>query len=220
MQSFSLHNGPGIRTTIFFKGCPLDCLWCHNPEAKEAETQLLFHRNLCTRCMLCVTACKIGARDISDEGRGGPDRKVCVLCGKCLEVCVYNALTLSGASCTAGELLEKLRSDMRYFQLPGQASGTGSQEDPGGVTFSGGEPLLYAPFIKNFCTLIPGIHTCLETSGYGPWEQFEILGDAIDLYLFDIKVINREQHRAWCGGDNEIILANLDLLYRGGKKSS
>ncbi|GHV42126.1 pyruvate formate lyase-activating protein [Spirochaetia bacterium] len=204
VQSFSIHDGPGIRTTIFFKGCPLNCIWCHNPESKKAAPQLMFHRNLCTGCFLCIGACAYGVHSILLDGKHGVNFAACTGCGKCLEVCCYEALTITGALYSAEDLREKISGDIRYFALT---------EGAGGVSFSGGEPLLYADAIAAFCRLMPDLHTVLETSGYGTREALEKLLDYIDLYLFDIKIVNGAKHKKWCGVDNAPILENLDFLY-------
>jgi pyruvate formate lyase activating enzyme len=213
VQSFSLHDGPGIRTTVFFKGCPLDCAWCHNPESKKAAPQLMYHKNLCAGCFLCVKVCGQGAHVVLPGGTHGVRHDACTGCGTCLEVCCYGALTLSGSSYTQEGLLQKISGDIRYFSL-----GEKDNKPAGGITFSGGEPLLYADFIRAFCLLIPGIHRALETSGYGTREAFEKLLDCIDLYLFDLKIMNGEKHKKWCGRDNALILENLDFLYSRKKR--
>jgi pyruvate formate lyase activating enzyme len=213
VQSFSIHDGPGIRTTVFFKGCPMDCLWCHNPESKSPSPQLMYQKNLCAGCLLCVKVCEQGAQFILPDGSHGLRREACTVCGKCLEVCCYGALSLSGSFYTPEELLEKIRGDFRYFSL-GKKEG----KPEGGITFSGGEPLLHAGFIRDFCRLVPGIHRAVETSGHGTKESVEKLLDCIDLYLFDLKIINREKHKKWCGFDNALILDNLDFLYAKKKR--
>jgi len=201
IQSFTVHDGPGIRTTIFFKGCPLNCLWCHNPESKNKNSQIMFYKNLCTACMLCVNACGSGAQIISSDGTHNMLRENCKCCGSCLKVCCYDALKLCGKTYTVHELYEKIQSDIRFIK------------ENGGITFSGGEPLTQADFIKDFCGLIPGIHTALETSGYANKEQLEKIIDCIDLFLFDIKIINNAEHKKYCKVDNELILSNLEYLY-------
>jgi pyruvate formate lyase activating enzyme len=216
IQCFSLHDGPGIRTTVFFKGCPLDCLWCHNPESKSRERELMFHAGLCVGCMLCAEVCPYGVHR-AEESAGGivhrVEHKKCKACGRCLEVCCYDALTLLGRTYTPGELFERIQGDLRYFSLTGKETG-----DRGGITFSGGEPMLYRSFIRSFCGLIPGVHRAMETSGYAPREYFEDILDSIDLFLFDYKVSNPEKHRNYCGVDNGLVLENLEYLYSADKK--
>ncbi|MCL2066694.1 MAG: glycyl-radical enzyme activating protein [Treponema sp.] len=210
VQSFSIHDGPGIRTTVFFKGCPLDCVWCHNPESKRAEPQLIYYKNRCTGCLLCVETCKTGAQIILPGGAHGVIHEKCTLCGKCIKVCCYEAVKISGKIYSPEELYDRIKSDIRYFALE-----TGGER--GGITFSGGEPLQYADFIKNFCSLIPGVHTAMDTSGSGDIKDFEKIIDCIDLFLFDIKAINSIEHKKFCGADNNKIFQNLKYLCKNKK---
>jgi pyruvate formate lyase activating enzyme len=212
LQSFSLHDGPGIRTTIFFKGCPLSCAWCHNPESQSPRPHLMFHKNLCVGCFLCVEACAHEVHYLLPGGKHGVNHKNCVGCGACLELCCYGALALVGIWYTPEELLEKIKGDIRYFALSGD-----DDKQKGGITFSGGEPLLYAAFISVFRALIPHIHTAMETSGQGTRESVEEIVDCIDLFLFDIKMTNTGEHKRYCGLDNALILDNLNFLYTKNK---
>jgi pyruvate formate lyase activating enzyme len=179
-------------------------MWCHNPESKSAKPELLFHKNLCAGCMLCVDVCETGAQLLLPGGIRKVNSTRCTVCGKCTEVCCYDALVISGKTYSPGELLERIQGDMRYFNLA---------DKKGGVSFSGGEPLRRSDFIRAFCALIPGIHRVLETSGYGERENLEELLDCIDLFLFDIKLIDPDEHKKWCGIDNVLILNNLAFLY-------
>ena len=212
IQSFSIHDGPGIRTTIFFKGCQLNCLWCHNPESKTAKPQIMYYRNRCTGCMLCVECCKTGAQIILPDGTHDMNHEKCNACCKCLDVCCYDALRICGNYYGPKELYEKIKGDIRYFALEGEKKG-----EPGGITFSGGEPLKYAGFIRDFCSLIPDVHTVLETSGYGTIKNLELIMDYIDLYLFDIKITNSTEHKKFCGVDNDTVFYNLKFLYENKK---
>ena len=210
IQCFSLHDGPGIRTTVFFKGCPLDCVWCHNPESKKRTRELMFHRNLCTGCMLCASVCAGGVHQFVETGGDlmhRVDHRKCTGCGKCLEVCCYDALSLLGSPYTPRKLFERIRGDLRYFALEGTETG-----QRGGITFSGGEPMLYCGFIRAFCELIPGVHRAMETSGFAPREQFECIVDLIDLFLFDYKVSDSGKHHKYCAVNNALILSNLEYL--------
>jgi pyruvate formate lyase activating enzyme len=213
VQSFSIHDGPGIRTTVFFKGCPLDCMWCHNPESKTARPQLRYHRSRCTGCLLCANVCPAGAHIAIPGGGHAVNHQACTGCGKCLEVCCYDALAVSGKAYSPAALRAKIDGDMRYFSLAG-----GQKGEKGGVTFSGGEPLGYAAFIKDFCALIPGVHTVMETSGYGSGKDIETVMDCVDLFLFDIKMINPAEHKRRCGVDNALVFSNLELLYTRRKR--
>lgn len=211
IQSFSLHDGPGIRTTVFFKGCPLSCLWCHNPESNAARPQLMFHSKLCTGCMQCVPACRQGVHQVIEhEGNRMHvvDAGLCIGSGDCIKVCCYDALTLVGSLMTVDEVIDRVSKDLRYFALKG---------GQGGVTFSGGEPMLHVPFIKALVSRMPGVNFCMETSGYAPRESFEEVLPCIDLFLFDYKMTSPSLHTQFCGKDNALILENLDYLYESGK---
>ena len=216
IQSFSLKDGPGIRTTIFFKGCPLKCRWCHNPESHSSLPQLMFHGNLCVGRMKCVESCRHGAHGVI-PGDPSPlhvlDHGKCVGCGDCVDVCCYGALTLVGEDYTPSSLLKRIENDSRYFCLHGERG-----DEKGGLTFSGGEPMLYPDFIAEFCALVPDIHTAMETSGFAAAGAFKRVADCIDLFLFDFKIADPRKHEAWCGVDNSLILRNLDFLYRSGKE--
>jgi len=216
IQGFSLKDGPGIRTTVFFKGCPLRCIWCHNPESLSVRPELMFHQNLCVGCMQCVAVCKSGVhgavlRDsvlvhTVDAGK-------CTGSGECIKVCCYHALSLVGQMYTPSALLERIGNDLRYFRLD-DPDGTSK----GGITFSGGEPMLQADFINEFRALVPGVHIAVETSGFAPTDEFRKVLPSVDLFLFDFKVADPERHRELCGVDNGLILENLDFLYRSGKE--
>jgi pyruvate formate lyase activating enzyme len=212
IQNFSLHDGPGIRTTVFFKGCPLRCPWCHNPESRRKRPELMFYRKLCTGCLLCVRACERGAQVALSGGIRSVNRRVCTGCGKCTKVCCYDALVMCGKIYSPAELGEKIRGDIHYFNLDGK------EKEKGGITFSGGEPLQNTGFIKVFHDLFPDIHIAVETSGWGTREALETILDGTDLFLFDIKLIDPNAHKKWCGVDNKTIFANLDFLYAKKKR--
>ena len=216
IQSFSLKDGPGIRTTVFFKGCALRCQWCHNPESHVAKPQLLYRANLCVGCMRCVDACRHGAQQKVLVGSAFVhvlDREKCVDCGECVESCCYGALEMAGQEYTPSTLMEEIKKDLRYFSL-GEKAGEGR----GGLTFSGGEPLLYPDFIAEFCALAPEIHTAVETAGFVDRKAFEKVLDSIDLFLFDFKLGDSAEHEAWCGAGNSLIVSNLDFLHERGKE--
>jgi len=206
VQSFSIHDGPGTRTTIFFKGCPLDCLWCHNPESKNRNPQIMFFSSICSGCMACVKACKNGAQVILSSGIHGMLHDKCMLCGKCQEVCCYGALKLCGRFYTPLMLLEKIQSDIPYIK------------EHGGITFSGGEPLLHSIFIKDFCALLPDIRAAVETSGCAGRKALENVINCVDLFIFDIKTADNAEHIKYCGAENNVILSNLEYLYNNKKE--
>ncbi len=216
IQSFSLKDGPGIRTTVFFMGCPLRCRWCHNPESFSILPRIMFHSNLCMGCMKCVDACNYGVHGIAMRAGASVhvvDNDKCVGCGECLKVCCYDALSLPGKEYTPASLLTQVEKDFRYFGLP-DADGKSS----GGITFSGGEPLLHTDFIVEFCSLVPDVHTAIETSGFAETGEIEKLLECIDLFLYDFKIADPRKHAEWCGVDNARILENLDFLYGKGKR--
>lgn len=214
IQRFSLQDGPGIRTTVFFKGCPLHCIWCHNPESLKKTSQLMYHATMCVGCMQCVAACPNHAH-LSKIVEGKMvhciDWSKCSGCGECTKVCNYDALSLMGRKHTVKELYERICGDIPYFELKGS-------QQKGGITFSGGEPMLYYKFIRAFKKSYPDIHVAIETSGYAPTKHFEKLGDSVDLYLFDYKATQENKHMHLCGVSNELIKGNLAYLCAKGKQ--
>lgn len=213
IQSFSLQDGPGIRTTIFFKGCPLRCQWCHNPESYSAKPQLMFHSNLCVGCFECVRVCPSGAQQTAElEGRKVHvvDQSRCTGCGKCLEVCCYDALDLLGKTMTPQQLWQRVQGDLTYYRVKTAGGQTG------GITLSGGEPMLHVDFIEEFLNLTGDMHVAMETSGYAKTEDYLRLAQRIKLFLFDYKATGSQRHKELCGVDNALILHNLQALYDAG----
>lgn len=206
IQRFSLHDGPGIRTTIFLKGCNLSCRWCHNPETQFPGKQLQFFKKRCIRCGACAAIC--GARIVSMTAEGPvTDPKGCILCGDCVCACYSDARSLIGEELTKEQLLEILEADRGLF---------GEQ---GGVTFSGGEPMLQ---IEALTAILPavkekGYHVTIDTAGCVPMQSFLTVQDLVDLFLYDIKLIDSEKHRVYTGQDNKNILENLKGLMSSGK---
>jgi pyruvate formate lyase activating enzyme len=204
LQRFSVHDGPGIRSTLFLKGCPLRCLWCQNPEGLEGAVRLWHFQNLCARCGTCVKACPRQALTLGPE-RVEIDRAACDLCGKCVEACPRNALASDGRDMAVEEAIEGLAADRIFFERSG-----------GGATFSGGDPLLQADFVFAVASGLKarGIHTAIETSLFAPWEAIEPLLPVIDLFIVDLKVADPARHQALTGQENAPILANLRRLVK------
>ncbi len=217
IQRLSLHDGPGIRTNIFFKGCPLSCSWCHNPESQKFDTVLSYKAKLCCGCGLCAEVCPQGVHRFIADGQGQGQSLIhevkhaeCIACGKCLEVCCYFALELAGLDYSVDELLTEIQSDVPYYAI-----GEG-----GGITFTGGEPMMQYRFISAFADRVSekvdGIHLCMETAGYASKEAFLEILPKINLFLFDYKITDTKKHKHYCGVDNALILENLELLYDRG----
>ncbi len=206
IQRASLHDGPGIRTTVFLKGCPLDCLWCHNPEAISASRQLFFQYDKCTQCGDCARVCTENVHTFV-EGNHLIDYDKCKLCGKCVEACNFNALKIIGNEMTVDEVMLEVLADLDFYRNSG-----------GGITLSGGEPLFQYPFAKallNRCKEL-GIHTCVETSGFLSPFKFKQILPLIDVLLFDYKITGSEVHHNYTGVPNQAILENLNAAYRYG----
>ena len=208
IQHFSLHDGPGIRTTVFLKGCPLSCLWCQNPESHKKEVQLMVNSNLCKGCGKCLQECKQNALSFGADGIT-VDRDKCIVCGACAAVCRNKALTAIGQVYTSAEVLDEVTKDMQFYNNSG-----------GGVTLSGGEVLMQADFSAEVMRLCKeaGISTAIETTGFGKWEKVKQVVENADLVLLDLKHMNSETHKRLTGVPNEIILENAEKISRKLKK--
>lgn len=207
IQRFSLHDGPGIRTTVFLKGCPLRCPWCHNPECLNPGRDLAFHRERCIRCGRCVPACPARAIRLKDSEDLTINRNACNRCGACVEACPAQALELIGRDLRASDVLRIVLRDRAYYESSG-----------GGITLSGGEPLHQPDFSQSLLkqAQAEGLHTTLETCGYAESDILTAIRPHVDLFLFDLKETNPDRHKTLTGVDNARILANLrDLHARG-----
>lgn len=197
IQRFSVHDGPGIRTTAFLKGCPLACRWCQNPEGLESAIGLWHFANLCVGCGRCLTVCQTGALAASDPDGIAIDEGRCVRCGACIAACNHDALAFDGFTMEAGELAEELLADRVFFETSG-----------GGVTFSGGEPFAQAGFMRETAKQLKdrGVHVAVETSLRADWEHIEASLEAVDLFIVDVKAVDPDLHRLATGVDNAPIL--------------
>jgi pyruvate formate lyase activating enzyme len=199
LKRFSIHDGPGIRTTVFMKGCPLSCEWCHNPEGQTVNPELLVSPHRCISCGSCTAVCQSGAVISCTD----TDRSLCIVCGKCIEACFTDARMLAGMAMTASEVLKEISRDLPFYEDSG-----------GGVTFSGGEPLTQPAFLYEMLSGCRdrGIHTCVDTCGYCEWEVLRDAALLTDLFLFDLKLLNDAAHIEHTGVSNGIILENLRRL--------
>jgi pyruvate formate lyase activating enzyme len=208
IKHFSTHDGPGIRTTVFLKGCPLSCLWCHNPESQSSQPELMYHPSLCIGCLECLKVCPQAA--ISQNGGSlHTDQKQCDLCGECVKVCFSAARELIGSQPSVHEILKEIKKDISFYD-----------QSDGGVTFSGGEPLLQPMILLDLLKACKelDIHTTVDTSGYASQEVFQELLPWVDLFLYDLKAMDETLHKRLTGVSNQLILENLIWLSKLGKK--
>lgn len=207
IQKFSIHDGPGIRSTVFFKGCPLKCFWCSNPESIRSSIQVLWNKDKCVHCLACASACPEKAIDASQDGiRITHDR--CTGCGLCVPVCRGKALTLSGKEYTTEEIVTACLADKDFYD-----------ESGGGVTLSGGEVLLQGNFAAGLIDSLHdhGIHVALETNGFASREVFDKVAAKADLLLLDIKHYDEQKHVAATGVSNKPVIANIESALAMGK---
>ena len=206
IRRFSIHDGPGIRTTVFFKGCPLRCQWCHNPESQSAYPELILQPRRCTLCGACIEICPHGA--IYRQGEQIlTDREKCQLCQSCAQVCFAEARQFTGREMSTAQIMAEIQRDIPFYDQSG-----------GGVTFSGGEPLFQDDFLRTLLRACKqqDIHTALDTCGFAPFETLESLRGWVDLFLFDLKHMDDARHRELTGVSNRLILDNLLALSRLG----
>ena len=208
IQRFSIYDGPGARTTVFFKGCNLMCRWCHNPESIPAGKLLEFYPDKCIGCGRCFTACKNGAHVLNTEKAHTINRKKCIRCMACADTCFAEALIPVGETVTSEKVVNACLTDTEYYKGSG-----------GGVTFSGGECMQQIDFLCDILRVLKekNINTAVDTAGHQPWEKFERILPYTDLFLYDVKAASGETHKALTGVDNRLILENLKKLSDLGK---
>lgn len=205
IQKFSLHDGPGIRTVVFFKGCPLRCPWCSNPETQNTEQDIMYQKWKCIQCNLCVGICPNNGLKLCEDGLD-IEKTLCIHCGACGNICSTGAISIKGEEYTVDELMRELKKDQVFYR-----------NSEGGITFSGGEPLVQGEFLKEIarrCKL-ENFHTSIETTAYGSWEIIEDIAPYIDLFMCDIKIFNEELHRKILGVSNTSIFENIKRLSKG-----
>ena len=207
IQTYAIHDGPGIRTTVFLKGCPLTCVWCQNPESQSSSRELLYDRDRCTGCGLCVSACPHEAITVVD-GKSRTDRSRCDASGQCAGVCPNEARSIVGNYLSVEEVFEQVAADRNFYERSG-----------GGVTLSGGEPAAQPAFAGALLARCKaaGIHTALDTCGFARWDVLDTLLNNVDLVLFDLKHMDPQKHRDYTGVLNDLILDNAHRIYHDRK---
>jgi pyruvate formate lyase activating enzyme len=202
IRKYSIHDGPGIRTAVFFKGCPLACRWCHNPEGRSYHPELIFRPTRCILCDDCLGVCpnkavtRLGDTILIDRTR-------CKVSGECAAICNAEALQVVGRKMSVLQVIDEIERDTVFYEQSG-----------GGVTFTGGEPLAQPRFLRSLLSACRtrALHTTLDTSGFSPWPVLDAIRPFVDLFLFDLKLMDDNRHRHWTGVSNELILSNLRKL--------
>ncbi len=207
IKRYAIHDGPGIRTTVFFKGCPLRCQWCQNPEGQESTPEIMVRSERCVEeCQDCVSQCPKGA--ISKDGEVIlVDQSKCDFCAKCSEVCVYEAIDIIGREVEVQDVVDEMEKDRIFFD-----------ESGGGISFSGGEPLMQLDFLSALLEEVKKreIRITVDTCGYAPFDVFDRIRENVDLFLYDIKIMRDKKHKEYTGVSNQIIIENLRKLSEKG----
>ncbi len=205
IKKYAINDGPGIRTTVFFQGCALACQWCHNPESQPCKPVLMYRVNRCALCGACIEVCPQHA--ITLNGFASTDRSLCKACGACAETCYNGARELSGYQVSVDQVMSKILRDTPFYESSG-----------GGVTFSGGEPLLQPRFLLALLRSCREheLHTVVDTSGLAAWEVLNCLREFVDQFLFDLKMMDEKRHLHFTGVSNRLILSNLKKLAEAG----
>lgn len=211
IRRFSLHDGPGIRTTVFLKGCPLQCIWCHSPEGISPQITIWHEMNTCIGCGNCVRTCPEKALTLFSGAKHVVqiDRKLCTLNGKCVKICPTNAIRYTGNTVTVQEIIKEIRKDLDIYA-----------ESGGGITLTGGEPLFQAVFASAIIRSCKetGVHTAVETSLFGNKESLDLLIEHTDLFIADLKLFDNDDHIKYTGKTNEIIKENFRSLILSGRQ--
>lgn len=204
IKRFAVHDGPGIRTTIFLKGCPLSCWWCHNPEGLSNSQEIIYYDYKCMNCDKCINICQQNALE-EKNNKIVRNHKICTSCGNCVEICPTASQQIIGQKISAENAIKEIEKDHIFFETSN-----------GGVTFSGGEPLMQHEFLKETLKLCKkrSIHTALDTSGFCHSDVFNTLIKFNDLFLYDLKIIDDQQHKKYTGVSNKKIIKNLDILQK------
>lgn len=205
IQKLCVHDGPGIRTTVFLKGCSLRCFWCHNPESLKHNRELMFFDEKCIQCKQCMASCTEGVHTL-ENGVHRLERTKCKACGACVSQCMTKALSMAGVTMTVNEVIDEVMKDAEFYKASN-----------GGVTFSGGEALLQIDFLEAVLAACKqnNLHVAIETAGNVEWQNFERILPYVDLFLYDIKMIDPIKHKQYVGADNTRCLSNVERLIKG-----